>query len=476
MHTNSAFSSARLFQEGRLAWREMMEIPRELLEHVPEAQRSAAAERIQRYVREQVQRTTGTGEQRRERGEAAREELPALTNLSEDHNIAVQQLARAQEELLARQRLEQVRHELVVEKTPLVKNALKTGAIAGSVAFIPSYLAYLGSSNALGGLGAAGAGALVGRWIGGPEHKVKGPLIGAATGMVSAPFLGGVLTKLGTHLSTGALLTTAGALAVPAGILGTMYAYKGLRKDYTAGGTKKTFLRNPHGRIVSGAVALSGGALAAIPAAGLGVATHSLFLGQGVQALGGGVTWLGNTLPVYTASIPGLINGGSLILAAGAAGAGLYGLGRLEGRLWKRKPTGIWGNLLRATISPVTLPTLAMYTVGWKLPKYGLRKTKDFVVRNAQATKRIFTGKSKAVKAVTLPVWWPMRTIYRATRGVGKGVYNGITGVPPSETDLQHGVPGKIGRGVGLPIGKTIASPYRFAKWLLSPTWNFDKR
>ena len=207
-----------------------------------------------------------------------------------------------------------------------------------------------------------------------------------------------------------------------------------------------------------------------LPAAALGYAHW-----KGLE-IAGLMGWAGGHLPHFALSLPAFVNALSLGAVSAAGVASLYGFGRLHSHLWDWKKTGIWGNLARGALLPAGLPLWALHRLGIKFPKYLYGKTKAFAQRQVEGVKRIFTGSSPTVKFLTSPVWWPIRSSYNLARGVVKGAYNGITNSAPSETDRKQWFFGKIGRGVGLPVGKAIASPYRLGKWLLSETWPWDKK
>ena len=72
---------------------------------------------------------------------------------------------------------------------------------------------------------------------------------------------------------------------------------------------------------------------------------------------GAGVGALGCMVPFYGGLGIPLLPG--LALPAGlhvAMGAGLYGLGRLHGKVWGSKPGGIFKTILRGCLAPVSVP------------------------------------------------------------------------------------------------------------------------
>ncbi len=106
--------------------------------------------------------------------------------------------------------------------------------------------------------------------------------------------------------------------------------------------------------------------------------------------------------------------------AALAAGV-VYGMGRLEGRAWKRPKAGFGETLVRGLVSPITL-------TGWgigKLWKGGKNRAKN----NIGAIPKMLKGESPIVKAASFPVWWPVRSTFRTLTGFkeglqGKGIGN----------------------------------------------------
>lgn len=339
------------------------EVPHEILEQIPEAQRRAIEQRIQEYARARVQEALTQHQQAREREQREGGEVQPLT-LDSNPERARKQIDQTVEEW--RKQLQAASQQLAREgidptkdTSSVLRSAVRTGAITGSV-------------------------------------------------LVPAGYLLSILIK-GWPFISGALLAAGGA---------------GLGQWVD----KKYGLNLPKG--VAPGIGL---ALGAATAPAMSVFPYPALFG----------------------------------LSAAGGAAGLYALGRLNGRLWKWGKTGVLGNIARG----VALPWWLVYKPG----KYLWNNANQAWRANTDAAKRIFTGESRAVKAITSSVWWPIRSTWRFGRGLVKGVYNGVTNVPPSEKDLKQGVFAKTGRAFTLPIGKLVRSPWDLGKWLLSPTWPWAK-
>lgn len=418
-----------------------IEVPDEVLADLPADKRDAARKRIEKLV-------GGYGDKLRESS--------AMPSSSEKKSVgAEQKISFAEDKDAARQQLEQAiasyeeKHgqvDLAHHTEPLVGPAVRSGIAIGSVPFFVSYLASMRSMSPF--LTSAGFGAL-GAWLGkkfAPNHPKMGPALGGMAGVVSPPLvkmlgvgLNNYITGLHAVAPTALQYGAAGGLGTGAGILTYLFTSKIL-------GIKN--------KKINSIAALSSGTGAAL----LGYA-------GGANALTAPVTLLSS---IETASTAALASSLSLFLTTASATAGVYGLGRLEGWLWNRSTTtGIFKNLLRGAMAPATIPAWLL----WKPTSALYRGGKQAVASNVAAVKRIFTGRSLPVKAVTAPVWWPMRTAYRFGRGMVRGAYNGVTKSEPSDLDKKQGIEGKLGRAVPYAAGRVLRSPVDIAKWLLSPTW-----
>lgn len=121
------------------------------------------------------------------------------------------------------------------------------------------------------------------------------------------------------------------------------------------------------------------------------------------SALAGGV-FLGGGLIAGT----GLLSAGVVGGASAGSLFALYGLGRLEEKIWKQKPVGFLRTLGRGVISPLGIPT--------GLAKRGLEKVADAGKRNVAAAKSIATGKN-TVGHLTDPVRWGWHIISGTVKG-----------------------------------------------------------
>lgn len=346
-------------------------------------------------------------------------------------------------------------HEETEEKEAadptIVDQALKAGLWTAPIALIPAHIAQivkLGYGGEI--LSTLGVSALF-AWLGMRALK-KYPKSGAATGALFGATLGPSLLghvgnfvvssldilQKGTWIPENAPLLAKIAPYIPALAFGGGGALGGAMLAGKLGFGKL-------GQYIGGTV---GGTL------GLSIFNASPVI---VQKL---VDLVPTALPLSS-----LVSTASLALVTASSAAVLYGLGRLEGLIWGRRRLGIVGTMGRGIQSIVTIPA----AVAWFPPKYVLRKTKEFFGAQVAGAKRIVTGNSPAVKAVTSPIWWPIRTAYRAGRGLWRGLSNAVTGSQPSELDKKQGPIAKVARAVTVPIGKAIRAPYSFGKWLLSP-------
>ncbi len=88
--------------------------------------------------------------------------------------------------------------------------------------------------------------------------------------------------------------------------------------------------------------------------------------------------------------------------------ASLYGLGRLEEKIWKEKPAGFWRTVGRGVTSPFWIPA--------GLLKYGWKSTKQAGKKNYNAAKSIATGKN-TVGHLTDPVRWGWHVFSGTVKG-----------------------------------------------------------
>ncbi|MDD4287876.1 MAG: hypothetical protein PHN33_06035 [Candidatus Peribacteraceae bacterium] len=418
-----------------------IEVPNEVLADIPADKRDAARKKIEKLVGgygDKLRETSATPSSPEKKSAGAEKTV----SFAEDKDTAQQQLEQVIESF--EEKHGQV--DLAHHTEPLVGPAVRSGIAIGSVPFFVSYLASMRSMSPF--LTSAGFGA-VGAWLGkkfAPNHPKMGPALGGMAGVVSPPMvkmLGGGLesyiSALHTAAPTALKYGAAGGLGTGAGILTYLFTSKILG------------IKNKKFNTIA---ALSSGGGAAL----LGYA-------GGANALTAPVTLLSS---IETASTAALASSLSLFLTTASAAAGVYGLGRLEGWLWNRSmTTGIFKNLLRGAMAPATIPAWLL----WKPTSALYRGGKRAVARNVDAVKRMFTGKSLPVKAVTAPVWWPMRTAYRFGRGMVRGAINGITKSPPSDLDNKQGIEAKLGRALPYAAGRILRSPVDAAKWLLSPSW-----
>jgi|GEM_PF-1930843 hypothetical protein len=396
-----------------------------------ELQRSGIPEENRDALRRKFNDVFRRGGEAMRQSSKSESETPSLEGVSDDIEIARKQFSEAMERLEAAERVKGEAQNIKKEKVPFVKNLRRTGVVAGSTAFIPPYMASLGGVSQIAASSVTGG---IGAYMGSkflPDSMRKSRMaLGAAAGVASAPIVSSGLTYGGTMLSAATNVVAGPLFALSGGAAGYVLVRRACKGEGLGG---------PMNEWKANAVAL--------PSA-VGIGALSGYLGstsiatKGVSALGSGIAWLGSLFPTFSSSLSGAVSAGSLGLATGASAAGLYGLGRFEGKVWKRDKTGILGNIGRAMISPATIPAALLY----KPTKAIFNSTKRTTGLNWDATKRIFKGESPAVKAVTSPIWWPTRTAYRLGRGVVKGVYNGITNTSPSELDIAQGISAKITR------------------------------
>lgn len=415
-------------------------MPDEILADLPPDKRDAARKRIEKLV--------GTyGERLRESGVApsSPEKKPTgekQISFDEDQRTARKQL----EQIIAGYEEKHGQVDLAHHTEPVVGPAIRSGIAIGSVPFFVSYLASMRSMTPF--LTSAGFGAL-GAWLGkkfSPNHPKMGPALGGMAGVVSPP----LVKMLGEGLKNYIVgLRGVAPVSLQYGAAGGLGTVAGLGTYLLT--TRVLGIKN---KKVNTLASLS---------AGVGGGMLGYF--GGANALTAPVELLAS---IQTASTAALASSLSLFLTAASAGAGVYGLGRLEGRLWNRTATtNVLPNLLRGAVSPVTIPAWLL----WKPTQYLYRSGKSAVASNVNAVKRMFTGKSLPVKTVTAPVWWPVRTAYRFGRGIVRGAYNGLTKSPPSDLDKKQGIEGKLGRAIPYAAGRVLRSPVDLAKWLLSPSW-----
>ncbi|MDD5751387.1 MAG: hypothetical protein PHS73_02605, partial [Candidatus Peribacteraceae bacterium] len=335
-----------------------IEVPDEVLADIPADKRDAARKKIERLI-------GGYGDKLRETSAtpSSPEKKPASAEktafFAEDKDTARQQL----EKVIADFEEKHGQADLAHHAEPLIGPAVRSGIAIGSVPFFVSYLASMHGLSPF--LSSAGLG-VFGAWLGkkfAPNHPKMGPALGGMAGVVSPPLvkmlgvgLNSYITGLAGAAPRALQYGAAGALGTGAGLLTYLFTSRVL-------GIKN--------KKINSIASLSAGV-------GAGLLGYS----GGAAALTAPVTLLAH---IPTASTAALASSLSLFLTTASAAAGVYGLGRLEGWLWKRSTTmGIFTNLLRGAISPATIPAWLL----WKPASALYRGGKRAIVRNVDAVKR----------------------------------------------------------------------------------------
>jgi hypothetical protein len=491
-HTHNFEDSNELFREGRAILRGTFEqLPENVRQSIDQELRSAGVPDAQ--IGDWRNRMAGVFSRGAESA-GGREsagsggEAPELTGLSEDRRTANKQIEKTRQQVEVRDRTKDIERKVASESGPIAKKAVTTGAIAGSTAFIPSYLASLGSVSAsVAGLATGGAGAMAGSALnrnlvsrGFKDRPVALPAVGASIGVASVPALKSACLAAGPNLASaggGAITMIAGLFAA---IPGYWLGYNLARKKWIF--AQNTWAGKERGMMAGVTTGIAGAGLSYMAAGGLvSMFGSKLGITASVNALGGAVTGLGNVLPAAAgvSVTSGLLPASMLALLTAGGAAGLYALGSKYGAKQGWNKTGKVGNIGRGLIA---------------LPHAGYRFGK-------------FLAMNKVTKTLTSPAWGTVRGAFRLTKGLVEGLSDGIakrkfkeesrntkgvgwlTRAPTyaasriirSPLDISmglwDGIKNKDSKGIfrsashkAVTASKAFAkSPYTISKWLLSP-------
>ncbi len=284
------------------------------------------------------------------------------------------------------------------------------------------------------------------RYLGKHFPDAAGPL-GAAAGVALAPAVPALIQGTG-HFLTGLGASSITSVATAGAALGGGgFGYYLANKIPGVPATARPF--------VNGGGALAGGILGSYGASFLTPALQPLL--PVLKGLGGYLTTFGTSITGYFPALATTSGALSSSLGTGGVIAALYGMGWLNGRLNHYGNTGFLGNLWRG---------LTFLPLG--LPRYAIN-------RGISATKNAITGNNKYVKALTSPIWWPIRTVLRPVLGLGEGLYTGATGWQAADRYHAQGSMGKLGRGIGTAVTSPVWGGKKLWNHLMAPASSSSK-